>query len=241
MSDDAAAVLAAYPDLYAVLNVPSDATDAQIKKGYHRRALHLHPDKNSSPTATEAFKRVGRAFEILSDSDRRFVYDEAGGGKAGLDAVTGAETGEGGPGLMEIVRIVAGWLRVGLAATEAPEHRSTHAAPWTMKSCMIVLGFLVVSFLVVLCASAEQSARRPPFAAAKSAAYAESLDVPVAGLAVPKVRVFRRSAGAAADSHTTGAVAAAVRVACEAHAYRAEAARLRGLAAGLRGEDGHFA
>jgi hypothetical protein len=80
-------VAAAYPDLYAVLGVSSTATADQMQKAYRRRALHLHPDKNSSPDATLAFQHVCFALEVLTDVDKREAYDKAGGGAAGVKAV----------------------------------------------------------------------------------------------------------------------------------------------------------
>ena len=81
------AVLAAFPDLYAVLGVSKSASAAELKKAYHKRALFLHPDKNTSDKATDAFKCVGIAMEVLSDDSKRERYDAAGGGESGLRAV----------------------------------------------------------------------------------------------------------------------------------------------------------
>eukprot|EP00672_Neobodo_designis_P027035 CAMPEP_0174832212 /NCGR_PEP_ID=MMETSP1114-20130205/3553_1 /TAXON_ID=312471 /ORGANISM="Neobodo designis, Strain CCAP 1951/1" /LENGTH=258 /DNA_ID=CAMNT_0016066067 /DNA_START=26 /DNA_END=798 /DNA_ORIENTATION=+ len=77
-------VLTAFPDLYAVLGVSKEASPNEIKKAYHKRALFLHPDKNTSSRATEAFKCVNTASEVLSDEEKRARYDAAGGGKDGL-------------------------------------------------------------------------------------------------------------------------------------------------------------
>ena len=55
-------------DYYEILEVSKDATDAELKKKYRKLALALHPDKNKAPGASEAFKAVGNAFAVLSDS-----------------------------------------------------------------------------------------------------------------------------------------------------------------------------
>ncbi|XP_055682177.1 dnaJ homolog subfamily B member 12 [Lutzomyia longipalpis] len=62
-------------DYYEVLGVSKDATDSEIKKAYKKLALQLHPDKNKAPGAVEAFKAVGNAAAILTDSEKRKSYD----------------------------------------------------------------------------------------------------------------------------------------------------------------------
>ncbi|KAK9474900.1 uncharacterized protein V1510DRAFT_410967 [Dipodascopsis tothii] len=65
--------------LYDILGVPPTADDAQIKKAYRVNALKYHPDKNQhSPEAAEKFKDVSHAYEILSDSQKREIYDRYG-------------------------------------------------------------------------------------------------------------------------------------------------------------------
>ena len=54
------------------------ADDAEIKRTYRQMALKLHPDKNSAPRADEAFKAVRNAYEMLSDQQKRRVYDMTG-------------------------------------------------------------------------------------------------------------------------------------------------------------------
>lgn len=65
--------------LYAILNIPSDASADQIKESYRSLAVVLHPDKHNDPSrklAAEAqFREVQRAYEILSDPEKRAVYD----------------------------------------------------------------------------------------------------------------------------------------------------------------------
>ncbi len=83
-------------DPYEVLGVPRDADDTQIKKAFRKLARELHPDVNShDPEAEEKFKEAAGAYEILSDSERRSVYDRYG--HEGLGA-RGFESGFAGFG-----------------------------------------------------------------------------------------------------------------------------------------------
>ncbi|KAI5958900.1 SIS1 [Candida theae] len=62
--------------LYNLLGVDPSASEAEIKKGYRKQALKYHPDK---PTGdTEKFKEISEAFDILSNADKREVYDQYG-------------------------------------------------------------------------------------------------------------------------------------------------------------------
>ena len=62
-------------DCYAVLGVKSTASSDEIKKAYRKKALQYHPDKNPSATAEETFKEINKAYETLSDADKRRTYD----------------------------------------------------------------------------------------------------------------------------------------------------------------------
>lgn len=63
---------------YEVLGLSKDASADQIKKAYRKLALKFHPDKNSAPSAEGAFKVINQAFDTLSDSSKRDIYDQTG-------------------------------------------------------------------------------------------------------------------------------------------------------------------
>ncbi|KAJ4163202.1 hypothetical protein LMH87_004945 [Akanthomyces muscarius] len=81
--------MAAETKYYDVLGVSPTATDAELKKAYKIGALKYHPDKNTNnPAAEEKFKEISHAYEILSDSQKRQIYDQYG--EAGLEGGAGA-------------------------------------------------------------------------------------------------------------------------------------------------------
>ena len=66
-------------DPYEVLGVPRDADERQVKKAFRLLARELHPDVNKhDPEAEEKFKEAAEAYEILSDAQRRAIYDRYG-------------------------------------------------------------------------------------------------------------------------------------------------------------------
>jgi molecular chaperone DnaJ len=66
-------------DAYEVLGVGRNADEAEVKKAFRKLARELHPDVNNhDPKAEEKFKEAAEAYEILSDADRRQVYDRYG-------------------------------------------------------------------------------------------------------------------------------------------------------------------
>ncbi|KAA0157434.1 hypothetical protein FNF27_00682 [Cafeteria roenbergensis] len=78
----ASAVLAE-ADLYNVLGVEEDASPSQIKKAYRKLSLKYHPDKNQgNEEAAAKFAEINEAYDVLSDEDKRILYDHGG-----MDAV----------------------------------------------------------------------------------------------------------------------------------------------------------
>ena len=75
-------------DYYEVLGVGRDVSDGDLKKAYRRIAMKLHPDRNpDDASAEEKFKEANEAYEVLSDAEKRQVYDQYG--HEGLDASNG--------------------------------------------------------------------------------------------------------------------------------------------------------
>eukprot|EP00088_Acartia_fossae_P001625 TRINITY_DN10648_c0_g1_i5.p1 TRINITY_DN10648_c0_g1~~TRINITY_DN10648_c0_g1_i5.p1 ORF type:complete len:518 (-),score=115.90 TRINITY_DN10648_c0_g1_i5:117-1670(-) len=79
-------------DYYSILGVGKGATDDDIKKAYRKLALKFHPDKNKDEGAEEKFKEIGEAYEVLSDKEKRSVYDRGGA----MPGVNGGHAGSGG-------------------------------------------------------------------------------------------------------------------------------------------------
>src|ERR687887_1236649 len=75
-------------DYYEVLGVSRTASDDDIKKAYRRLALQYHPDRNNAPEATERFKEATEAYQVLSDSEKRSMYDRYG--HSAFDRAAGA-------------------------------------------------------------------------------------------------------------------------------------------------------
>ncbi|XP_039487282.1 dnaJ protein homolog 1-like [Drosophila santomea] len=65
-------------DYYKILGIDRNASSEDVKKGYRRMALRYHPDKNDHPQAEEQFREVVAAFEVLSNKEKREIYDQYG-------------------------------------------------------------------------------------------------------------------------------------------------------------------
>ncbi|MBM7848609.1 molecular chaperone DnaJ [Arthrobacter roseus] len=80
---------------YEVLGLGRDATGEEIKKAYRKLARKLHPDVNSGPDASEQFKLVTRAYEVLADPQKRRVYDTTGNENGTDSGFGGGHSGSG--------------------------------------------------------------------------------------------------------------------------------------------------
>jgi molecular chaperone DnaJ len=78
------------------LGVPRDATPDQIKHAYRKQAMKVHPDVTDDPDAEEKFKAINEAYEVLSDPQKKAIFDRGGdpmhaGGGAGFDPFSGGD------------------------------------------------------------------------------------------------------------------------------------------------------
>lgn len=84
-------IVRAGSDYYSILGVSKGASKADIKSAYRKLARSYHPDVNKEPGAEDKFKEISNAYEVLSDDEKRSIYDQYG--EAGLK---GAGQGMGG-------------------------------------------------------------------------------------------------------------------------------------------------
>ena len=68
-------------DLYGVLGVPKIASKAEIRDAFRRLALQYHPDRNKDEGADAKFAEASEAYAVLSDEEKRRLYDALGPGK----------------------------------------------------------------------------------------------------------------------------------------------------------------
>tara|TARA_Y100000590_G_scaffold469795_1_gene659779 strand:+ start:7523 stop:8836 length:1314 start_codon:yes stop_codon:yes gene_type:complete len=77
--------------LYDRLGVSSNASEKELKKAYHKLSMKWHPDKNNSDEAQAKFQEISEAYSILTDKEKRNIYDQVGidmtknGGEAQMD------------------------------------------------------------------------------------------------------------------------------------------------------------
>src|SRR3954470_20773405 len=118
-------------DYFGLLGVTRDASDSDIKRAYRRLARDLHPDVNPDARAKERFQEVTRAYEALTDPDKRRIVDLGGdpfdpGGSGGGTRLarggSGGARGFGGAGFGGLGDIMDAFL--GGAAPRGPRSRS---------------------------------------------------------------------------------------------------------------------
>jgi len=81
-------------DLYERLNLAPEASDREIKSAYRKLSVQYHPDKNQgNQAAVDKFREITEAYEVLSDKEKRVIYDSSG-----IGAVKKMSQGDGGGG-----------------------------------------------------------------------------------------------------------------------------------------------
>ena len=102
-------------DYYEVLGVDRAASAQDLKKAYRKLAMEFHPDRNSADDAAEKFKEINRAYEVLSDDEKRGIYDRFG--HAGVDGAGSGPQGFDGfstfEGFGDIFDAFFRWQRAG--------------------------------------------------------------------------------------------------------------------------------
>ena len=78
-------------DYYEVLGLPRTASDEEVRKAFRKLALEYHPDRNRSPDATERFKEVNEAYQVLTDAEKRARYDRMGHAGVNMNGGAGFE------------------------------------------------------------------------------------------------------------------------------------------------------
>ncbi|RUS15217.1 DnaJ domain-containing protein [Endogone sp. FLAS-F59071] len=109
-------------ELYQVLGLQPNATEQEIRQSYHKLSLKHHPDKNKG-TETEVWYKVSQAYEVLSNKDKRAVYD-----RFGPD--------------FELIYQIPHFI----ASKEAAFNMYVSGDPWVPYIGELELGFLVISF-----------------------------------------------------------------------------------------------
>jgi len=71
-------ILEKIDNFYTLLGVKPGASESELKKAYRKLALKFHPDKNPGPEAGKKFKEISMAYEVLSNKDKRRIYDAHG-------------------------------------------------------------------------------------------------------------------------------------------------------------------
>jgi molecular chaperone DnaJ len=115
-------------DYYAILGVRRDADADEIKKAYRRLARELHPDVNPDPQTQERFKEITQAYEVLSDTEKRYRYDR------GADPfASGAGAGGFGAGMQFSDIMDAFFGAAGGGAARGPRSRARRGRNATIR------------------------------------------------------------------------------------------------------------
>ena len=116
-------------DPHAVLGIPRDADDQQVRDAYRRLAKRYHPDRDAGPQANESMRRVNQAWDALSDPTRRAARAATATGAERRTSARGSST----------------WT---FRPAHEPRHRiddaSTAGAPFLLLAVVLLVAWLLV-------------------------------------------------------------------------------------------------
>lgn len=117
-------------DYYAILGVSKDADEGEIKKAFRRKARETHPDINGHDNAEEEFKLVNEAYDVLSDPQKRQMYDQYGTADPRAAAAGGPDLGDvfAGFGMEDLFSVFFGGMNGGGARRPRTEGRDIVAS-----------------------------------------------------------------------------------------------------------------
>ncbi|GFZ07950.1 molecular chaperone Hsp40/DnaJ family protein [Actinidia rufa] len=115
-------VVMAAADYYSTLGVSRTASVKEIKAAYRRLARQYHPDVNKQPGATEKFKEISSAYEVLSDDKKRALYDQYG--EAGVKSAVGGPAGAYTTNPFDLFETFFGSSMGGFSGFEQPGFRT---------------------------------------------------------------------------------------------------------------------
>ena len=165
--------MAAKRDYYEVLGVSRSAAEKEIAAAYRKLAIRYHPDSHPGDAdATEKFKEAAEAYEVLSDSDKRALYDQYG--HAGLEAGGAAPHFTDVGDIFEAFGDLLSQRRDGTPLPAAHRSFDRVSRTWPLLSMVIILmdkppiSITVLIFLSKKCAaldihSASETGRIFPF------------------------------------------------------------------------------
>jgi molecular chaperone DnaJ len=118
-------------DYYTLLGVRKDASAHEIKSAYRRLARELHPDVNPDPETAEKFKEINQAYNVLSDPEKRQMYDLGGDNFAAADGFGGFGAAAGFGGFSDFVDAVFG--AAGAGQPRGPRSRARRGRNATIR------------------------------------------------------------------------------------------------------------
>lgn len=120
------------PNYYCLLGVTRDSNPLEIKRVYRKLSLQLHPDKNSSPNASDQFEAVKQAYDVLMDMERREVYN-----KFGEDGVNTDKRFDESQFFMELAVFYITWGMLAYVLTLGK--KCGDARQWTFTGLIVML------------------------------------------------------------------------------------------------------